>query len=216
VCRENGSGEARELGADEREVVLKALSGVARMSRRNNRGWDGRFGRGRIVQMLAGSRSQEILNARLDQLSTYGILKDRGTGFINALMRSLADAGLVHTQAGEYPLLTLTPLGDRVMRGETACQLIWPDPEAGRKEPVLKDHGFDEVLFSMLRDLRARIAKREGVPPYVVFGNKTLEGLARFRPRTVEDALQVPGIGVAKAQRYLPQFLKLIADCAGR
>jgi len=215
VCREDGGGEARELTPEEAVVVLKALSGVARMSRRTAGGWEGRFGRGRIVQMLAGSRSQEILAAGLDRLSTYGVLKDRGTGFLNALLRSLAEAGLVHTQAvGEFPLLTLTPLGDRVMRGETVCQLVWPDADSGRKEAALKDHGFDEVLYSMLRDLRTKVAKREHVPSYVVFSNKTLEGLVRFRPSTVEDALLVPGVGAAKAQRYLPQFLKLIADCA--
>ena len=58
----------------------------------------------------------------------------------------------------------------------------------------------------------SKIRGRERVPPYVVFGNKTLEGLVRYRPRTVEDAMQVPGVGMAKAQRYLPQFLRLIAD----
>ena len=211
ACREDG-GVSRDLTEDERLIVLKALSGVARMSRRARDGWEGRFGRGRIVQMLAGSRSQEILAAGLDQLSTYGILKDRGTGFINALMRSLADAGLVRTEVGEFPLLTLTPLGDRVMRGETTCQIVWPDADPNRKEITLRDHGFDEILFSRLRDLRTRISKRESVPPYVVFGNKTLEALVRYRPRTVEDAMQVPGVGMAKAQRYLPQFLRLIAD----
>ncbi len=211
MCREDGGGTARDLTAEEKTVVLKALSGVARMSRRTADGWEGRFGRGRIVQMLAGSRSQEVLTAGHDRLSTYGILKDRGTGFLNALMRSLGDAGLVRTETGEYPLLTLTPLGDRVMRGETTCQIVWPEADsASRKEIALKDHGFDEVLFSRLRDLRTKIAKRESVPPYVVFGNKTLEALVRYRPRTVDDAMQVPGIGAAKAQRYLPQFLKLI------
>ncbi|MCF7733983.1 MAG: ATP-dependent DNA helicase [Akkermansiaceae bacterium] len=216
VCREDGGGESRELTEKETLIVLKALSGVARMSRRTAHGWDGRFGRGRIVQMLAGSRSQEVLAAGLDRLKTYGALKDHGTGFLNALMRSLADARLVHTQPGEFPLLTLTPLGDHVMRGEATCQLVWPDANAARKEVALKDHGFDEVLYSMLRDLRTKIAKREHVPPYVVSNNKTLEALARFRPRTVEDALRVPGVGSAKAQRYLPQFLKLITECTAR
>ena len=169
-----------------------------------------RFGRGRIVQMLAGSKSQEIISAGLDQLTTYGILQDKGAGYLNSLMRSLADAGLVVTVTGEFPLMTLTPLGDKVMRGEATFQLVWPDPEAGRKEVALKDHGFDGQLYSMLRDLREKIAKREDVPSYVIFGNKTLEALARYQPVNAEEALHVPGIGAAKVQRYAKPFLDAI------
>lgn len=210
VCREDGSGDSRPPTAEEEVIVRKALSGVARMSRRTKDGWEARFGRGRIVQMLAGSKSQEIASAGLDQLTTYGILKDKGAGYLNGLMRSLSDAGLVQTITGEYPLLTLTPLGDKVMRGESPFQLVWPDPGAGKKEVGLKDHGHDGQLYSMLRDLRGKIAKRESVPPYVVFSNKTLEALARYQPVNDEEALHVPGIGAAKLQRYAEPFLEAI------
>ncbi len=125
-------------------------------------------------------------------------------------MRSLADAGLVVTIPGEYPLLTLTPLGDKIMRGEGTYQLVWPDPEAGRKEVSLKDHGFDGQLYSMLRDIRERLAKRDDVPSYVIFGNKTLEALARYQPLNTEEALHIPGIGAAKVQRYAGPFLEAI------
>ena len=210
VCREDGAGDSRPPTTEEEVIVKKALSGVARMSRRTKDGWEARFGRGRIVQMLAGSKSQEIASAGLDQLTTYGILKDKGAGYLNGLMRSLSDAGLVQTITGEYPLLTLTPLGDKVMRGESPFQLVWPDPGAGKKEVGLKDHGHDGQLYSMLRDLRAKMAKRESVPPYVVFSNKTLEALARYQPINDEEALHVPGIGAAKVQRYAEPFLEAI------
>ncbi len=210
VCRDEGSGETRSPNAEEEIIVKKVLSGVARMSRRAANGWEARFGRGRIVQMLAGSKSQEIISARLDQLSTYGILKDKGAGYLNSLMRSLADAGLVVTVTGEFPLLTLTTLGDKVMRGEAKFQLVWPDPEAGRKDAGLKDHGFDGQLYSMLRDIREKIAKREDVPSYTIFPNKTLEALARYQPATPAEALLVPGIGAAKVQRYAKPFLEAI------
>jgi ATP-dependent DNA helicase RecQ len=210
VCRDEGLGEHRPPTAEEITIVRKALSGVARMSRRTANGWEPKFGRGRIVQMLAGSKSQEIISARLDQLTTYGILRDKGAGYLNSLMRSLADAGLVVTVTGEFPLMTLTPLGDKVMRGEAKFQLVWPDPGAGRKEIALKDHGFDGQLYSMLRDIREKIARREDVPSYVVFGNKTLEALARYQPVNEEEALHVPGIGAAKVQRYAKPFLDAI------
>lgn len=210
VCREQGSGDTRPPTPEEAEIVRKALAGVARMSRRGSDGWVARFGRGRIVQMLAGSKSQEVIAAGLDRLSTYGILSDKAAGYLNSLMRSLGDAGLVQTVTGEYPLLTLTPLGDKVMRGESSYQLVWPDTAAGRKEVALKDHGYDARLYSLLRDLRNQIAKRQQVPHYVVFNNKTLEALARYQPVTAEEALHVPGIGVAKLQSYGEPFLESI------
>jgi ATP-dependent DNA helicase RecQ len=213
ICREDGSGEARPPNAEEAVTVRKALSGVARMSRRSSDGsWEPRFGRGRIVQMLAGSKSQEIISTGLDRLSTYGILSDKGAGYLNRLMRALADAGLIHTIAGEYPLVTLTPLGDRVMRGDDAYQLVWPDTSEPRRQVELKDHGHDGRLYSLLRSLRLKISKREEVPPYVVFSNKTLEALSRYQPVTPDDAMRIPGIGEAKLQRYAAPFLEAIRD----
>lgn len=210
VCRDEGAGESRAPTTEEDLIVKKALSGVARMSRRTTTGWEGKFGRGRIVQMLAGSKSQEILSARLDKLTTYGLLKDKGAGYLNALMRSLAEAGLVQTVPGEFPLLTLTPLGDRVMRGNVSYQLVWPDTDGAGKESALQDHGHDPQLYSMLRDHRARLAKNENVPPYVIFNNKTLESLARYQPVNTTEALHIPGIGEAKIQRYAEPFLEII------
>ncbi len=210
ICREGASGDLRAPDAEEALIVKKALSGVARMSRRTAAGWEPRFGRGRIVQMLAGSRSQEILSAGLDQLTTYGILADKGAGYLNGLMRSLSDAGLVQTITGDYPLMTLTPLGDKVMRGKASFQLVWPDTESGRKEVALKDHGHDGQLYSLLRELRAKMAKTEEVPAYVIFGNKTLEALARYQPVNPSEALNIPGIGEAKVQRYAGPFIEAI------
>ncbi|HEX5790046.1 MAG TPA: ATP-dependent DNA helicase RecQ, partial [Luteolibacter sp.] len=132
ICRDDDQAAERKPPTKAQAVIVqKALSGVARMSRRNGDTWQARYGRGRIVQMLAGSRSQEILSAGLDRLSTYGILRSHGAGFLNRLMRCLEEAGLVATDSsGDYPLFTLTPAGDRAMRGETNYELAWPDAKA--------------------------------------------------------------------------------------
>ena len=213
MCRESGGSEQRAPTPDEDLVVRKALSGVARMSRKTAEGWEGKFGRGKIVQMLCGSRSQEILAGDLDKLSTYGMLKNQGTGYVNALMRSLCDAGLLRVEAGEFPLLALTDRGESAMHGKAKYRLVWPAAQASvTPSHALPDQGFDPGLYSMLRDLRASLAKREDVPPYVIFSNKTLEALCRYRPVTVEEGLAVPGIGEAKAQRYLPAFLRVLEE----
>lgn len=188
--------------------MKKALAGVARMSRRIRSGWEGRFGKGKIIQMLSGSKSQEILASRLDQLTTYGILADRTTGYLNALFRSLAEEGLVITQTGDYPLMTLSDRGEAVMKGEEEYELRWPDEVA--KPAGLEEKDFDPQLFTMLKDLRFKIAKKDGVPQYIVFSNKVLENLTKYVPASVEEALAIPGIGEGKAQSYLPPFLEMI------
>ena len=211
VCRDQGPGERKSPGADQALIVRKALSGVARMSQRTDQGWQGRYGRGRIVQMLAGSKSQEILSARLDQLSTHGLLKNQGAGFLNRLMRSLAEAGLVKTETeGDYPLLTLTERGEKAMRGDLDYELLWPDPPKPESNIELKDEGFHPQLYNLMRELRTKLAKQHQLPPYVIFSNKTLEDLTRYRPTDDKSALQVPGIGETKLQRYGGPFLETI------
>ena len=208
VCRERSAGDFRKPTAEEKLVIQKALAGVARMSQRNSSGWEGRYGRGRIIQMLSGSKSQDILNNRLDQLTTYGILSDKTTGYLNALFRSMAEESLVITQAGEYPLMTLSERGEAVMKGEVEFELRWPDEVA--KPQGLEERDFDPQLFSMLKDLRFKISKRAGVPPYVVFSNKILESLTKYMPTSTEQALEISGIGEGKAGSYLPAFLEMI------
>lgn len=214
VCRGEENSERRAPSDDEDLIVRKFLSGVARMSRRTATGWEGIFGRGRIVQMLLGSKSQEVLRVRLHELKTYGILKKQGTAYLNALARSLNNGGLIVTQMGEYPLVTLTPRGEQVMMGKTSYSLEWPSNDGGSKTSAdgvdLKDLGFDGQLYDRLKEVRTRLAKAAQVPAYVIFSNDTLEHLARLRPKTMDSGLLVKGVGEAKAEKYLEPFLKVI------
>ena len=214
VCRGEENSERRAPSDEENLIVRKFLSGVARMSRRTSTGWEGIFGRGRIVQMLLGSKSQEVLRVRLHELKTYGILKKQGTAYLNALARSLNSGGLIVTQMGEYPLVTLTPRGEQVMMGKTSYSLEWPSNDGGSKTSAegvdLQDLGFDGQLYDRLKDVRTRLAKAAQVPAYVIFPNNTLEHLARLRPKTMDAGLLVKGIGEAKAEKYLEPFLKVI------
>ncbi|MGB0143178.1 MAG: RecQ family ATP-dependent DNA helicase [Akkermansiaceae bacterium] len=214
VCRGEESSERRAPTDGEDLVVRKFLSGVARMSRRTATGWEGIFGRGRIVQMLVGSKSQEILRAHLHELKTYGLLKKEGTAYLNALARSLNHGGLIVTQMGEYPLVTLTPRGEQVMMGKTSYALEWPSDGKGRKPDgvALEDLGFDVRLYDRLKSVRTRLAKAAQVPAYVIFSNETLEHLARLRPTTMDAGLLVKGIGEAKAEKYLEPFLRVIRE----
>ncbi len=219
VCRSDYGTDRREPTESEDLLVRKALSGVARMSRRTSKGWEGIFGRGRIVQMLTGSKSQEILRVRLHDLSTYGILKGQGTAYLNELFHALHSAGLLVTQTGEFPLVTLTEKGEQVMKGAGGYSLVWPE-QGSRKGKAGSGTGKedgkllprDAGLYAQLKGLRNGLAKQYRVPPYGVFTNKTLESLARLRPTSVEAAMTIKGVGSVKAERFLKPFLQLIRE----
>lgn len=205
---------------DDAEMLLvqKALSGIARMSKKEGGRWVGRFGKGKIVQMLVGGRSQEVVAARLDELSTHGILREMGTAYLNTLLRELERAGLTCTQRAEFPLYTLTPGGAAVMGGSREFSLRWPDPPGTARTPsdmLFAETPPDRELLDKLRALRTALAKKNGVPVYVVFGNKTLEQMAAVKPTTIEQAMLLNGVGPTKARKYLPDFLATIDDYAG-
>lgn len=164
--------------------------------------------------MLMGSKSREILKVRLDELSTYGLLSDMGTAYLNELFRSMHDGGLVFTQKGEYPLLSLTPLGEDVMLGKKPCRIVWPERHAAGISATkdsdgveMEEFGFDTHLYARLKEVRARLAKQEGVPQYLVFNNKTLEHFTRLRPKSLGAGMRIKGVGEVKAEKYLQAFI---------
>jgi ATP-dependent DNA helicase RecQ len=224
ICLET-AGPARAPSTDEALIVRKALSGVARMSGRGGEGWEPRFGRGRIVQTLVGSRSREIIQARLDQLSTYGLLQSEGVAYLNQLLRELQDAGMLVSSGGQYPMVTLTQLGDEVMKGRTDYELRWPQRTASgssakfaARKAKSKASGLEEMvpvdaaLFERLKKVRLDLSREHGnVPAYVIFPDETLRAFARLKPRSVEAGRKIRGVGEIKAQRYLPAFIQAIA-----
>jgi ATP-dependent DNA helicase RecQ len=201
--------------------VRKALSGVARMSARIDGEWQPRFGRGRIVQTLVGSRSQEIINAQLDRLSTYGLLKSEGVAYLNQLLRELQDTGMLVSSGGQYPMVTLTRRGEEVMKGRVDYQLRWPQrslsEKATARRPKTKEASLEEMLpvdaaiLERLRKLRLDLAREQGnVPAYIIFPDETLRAFARLKPASVEAGRKIRGVGEVKARRYLPAFIEAI------
>jgi ATP-dependent DNA helicase RecQ len=168
--------------------------------------------------MLTGSRSRDVLSARLDELSTYGALKEWGQAFVLTLFRELESAGYLRTSGGEYPMVTLTGAGVQMMKSGGSLRLNWPssvvspqrESVGGAGEVRLAEVGFDEGLYRKLRECRSAMAAREGVPAYVIFNNQTLEFLTRLRPQTMAEGLRVRGIGEGKAKRYLEPFLEIL------
>jgi ATP-dependent DNA helicase RecQ len=223
ICLET-AGPSRVPTADEALIVRKALSGVARMSMRGGE-WEPRFGRGRIVQTLVGSRSREIIQARLDQLSTYGLLKTDGVAYLNQLMRELQDAGMLLSSGGQYPMVTLTKLGEEVMKGRMDYELHWPQRAAASgfsekfspRKAKARASALDELVpvdaavYERLKKVRLDLARAHGnVPAYMIFPDETLRAFARLKPKSMEAGRKIRGVGEIKAQRYLLAFIEAI------
>ena len=167
--------------------------------------------------MLTGSRVSEMVSTRLDQLSTYGLLREEGTVYVTNLLASLEKAGLLVTRRTPYALLGLSTRGAQVMRGEETFRMAWPDRNAGRSRkenvPSLEDVAFDEDLFEELKVVRKQVAEDAGgKPPFLIFGNQVLEFFARIKPTTQEEAMKIGGVGKFKAENYLEPFLEAIRD----
>jgi ATP-dependent DNA helicase RecQ len=216
-CTRDRSKSVREPSDEERLTVRKLLSGVARMSHRTEKGFLPRFGRTRVIQVLLGSKAREVSDARLDRLSTYGLLKEKSANYLHELFRELEEAQLLYSTGGQYPTISLTPAGVEVMLDRSSLQIVWPaEPKTrklGKAIPQDSELPFDVGLFEELRKLRARLAAEEdGIPHYLIFSDETLKSFARIRPRSPEAARRIRGVGEMKMAKYVPAFLELIRN----
>ncbi len=208
--------EPLEVSAKEKTVLLqKALSGVARM--------DGRFGLGRITLALVGSRSKEVFDAQLDQLSTYGLLKEFGYDFTQELLRRLVAAGCIEVSGDEYPKAALTELGRQVMLAKTPLDIELPPVE--KRKPVARkaaavaaateaEAPYDVETFEALRQWRRDVAAKMGIPAYLIYPDATLKDLARQKPQSEAALLEVRGIGPAKARQFGAETLEIIREAS--
>lgn len=130
-CLAKTDSAARLPTEAETVAVQKALSCVAHVN--------ARFGRGRIAQCLVGSRSKEMLDARLDRLSTYGLLNEWGEDYVWGLLNALIRAGCLAVSSGQYPTLSLTELGGDIMRKKQKIPMVLPQLKSGR--PAVERRG---------------------------------------------------------------------------
>ncbi len=190
---------------DASEDARKALSCVYRVGQR--------FGIGHVIEVLRGAKTQRIFDLRHDQLSTYGIGRDQNQDHWSHLLRQLIHYGYLEQDIGNYSVLKLTEAARPLLRGETELTITKPRIKPGRKKrPERKIVGleYDQELFNQLRILRKQIADRDGVPPYVVFGDASLAEMAATLPTDKDAFLQINGVGQAKLQRYGSQFIEEI------
>ena len=189
-------------------VAQKILSCVVRC--------DQRYG-----AVLRGAETERIRRARHHELSTYGLLKAHTAREIRHWIEQLVGLDHLRVAEGQYPTLFLSESGVEVMKAERPVTLFASVKPAssGRKRKSLAELAAEEgappvdaALFEELRGLRRELALERGVPPYVIFNDRTLSLLASYKPRTPAEFLGVKGVGEKKAADLGPTFLAAIAD----
>jgi ATP-dependent DNA helicase RecQ len=196
-----------EIAVQEGALVIaqKILSSVVRQGQN--------FGGEYTAQVLTGSRDQRIIENGHDKLSTWGLLTEHGKRNVRDWIEQLAGQGFLH-RTGEYNVLEVTAEGRRVLKGEATPRLL-KAAEPKKKEAkvaVASWEGVDRGLFEELRQLRRTRAESRGLPPFMIFSDVTLRGLARIRPSNAANLLKVSGIGEKKAAEYGGEFLAAITD----
>ncbi|MEG4988187.1 DNA helicase RecQ [Microcoleus sp. BR0-C5] len=181
--------------------AMKFLSCVARCQEK--------FGMNHIIDVLRGSKNQKILQYQHNQLSTYGIGKDRSADEWKKLSRSLLNQGFLEERTDGFPILKLNEKSWEIMKRQRLVEIaIEPQREVQGKVRSLAVEV--EALFSILRTLRKQIADEQFVPPYVVFADKSLRDMAEKRPQNLREFEDVYGVGSNKRDKYGKVFLEAI------
>ncbi|MEV4736397.1 MULTISPECIES: DNA helicase RecQ [unclassified Microbacterium] len=191
----------------------KLLSTIVRLKRERNQA----FGAGHLIDILRGASTERIRQQRHDELATYGIGADLSDQDWRSVVRQLLACGILAAQ-GEYGTLTPGAEAPGVLKGETAVPLrkdtIGRPASSSRARKASAADALDagdRGLFEALRSWRAGVAREQGKPAYVVFGDATLRALAEHRPTSLADLEGITGIGEKKREAYGEDVLAVIA-----
>ena len=167
-----------------------------------------------VIDVLLGKETSQILSYQHEDLEVFGSGQGEDERTWNAVIRQALIAGYIGKDIENYGLLKVTKAGHAFLKNPVSFKIV-------------KDVNFDEVeeevpmkggascavdpeLYSILKDLRKKIAKRLELPPYVIFQDPSLEAMATTYPITIEELQNIPGVGAGKAKRYGEEFVKVI------
>ncbi|GAA0108417.1 MULTISPECIES: DNA helicase RecQ [Clostridium] len=174
----------------------KVLSCIYRMKKS--------FGVAMVVDVLRGSKNSKVINAKFNELSTYGIMKDYSSDELKVFINTLISHGYIDYVEGTYPVIKLNNRSVKVLKGDEKVQF---------KEVKIKSTSNDNnTLFEILRELRFNIANEEGVPPYIIFGDNTLREMSTKYPLNLEELMNISGVGEVKLNKYGEIFINTIKD----
>ncbi|MEX0914717.1 MAG: RQC domain-containing protein, partial [Wenzhouxiangellaceae bacterium] len=201
---------------DATEPARMALSCVYRTGQR--------FGAGHLVDVLRGKDSERISSLGHARLSTFGIGAEQPASFWHSLIRQLLAAGMLAADPAGHGGLRLDPSARDLLRGNDTFRMR-QDParkpagerRAGKKttDKTIELSPSQQQGFDSLRALRLELARAEGVPPYVIFHDATLQAMLAEKPDSLDALAGVQGVGRHKLEKYGQVFLERLRELDG-
>ena len=195
-------------------IALKALSAIVRT--------EGRVGFTMLIDILRGAAKQDLIARGYHQIKTYGAGRDLSYPEWNSYLSQLIQLGLIDIAYNENNHLKVTPYGASVLRDRTPVTLAkYKEPERrgpsrkGREAVVEPELKPAERLLAELKEVRLKLARKEQVPPYIVFSDKTLLEMVRVEPTDMDAFSRVEGVGEKKTVRYWKPFVTAIRKFKG-
>lgn len=168
-----------------------------------------------VSNVLSGNLDSSIKTYKHHKLEIFGTGSEKDVRFWNSVIRQALVAGLVLKDIENYGLLKLSPQGHQYLENPYPISLCEDNQYSDEDEDEMSMQGgktsaVDLELFSIMKDLRKKIAKQKNLPPFVIFQDSSLEDMAIQYPITMEELQNIVGVGAGKAQRYGKEFLDLI------
>jgi len=183
-----------------------AISGVIRAEEK--------IGQGLLIDLLRGSFKQEVKAAGLDGLKTFGVGRDVPLRHWQFYLNQMINQGVLSVDFSDSSYLKTTPLSTKILKDEYQLELAdYVDLSKVKveKKPKLKalEEDYNEELFQQLRSWRSKLASEKGVPPYIIFGDRTLKAIASHLPKNNMELLNIDGIGKKKLEQYGMEVLEM-------
>jgi ATP-dependent DNA helicase RecQ len=169
-----------------------------------------RYGASTIIDVLAGSKKESIINAGLDEQSTYGIMSKTKKAAISELITKLIDEEYIHQTEGKYPILEVTQKSYPILKGQKNLTMRLAVKEDLHRE--IQQAEIDRSLFDKLKERRKYLADKASVPPYVIFSDASLRDMCAKLPTNENDFLRISGVGIKKQEKYAKEFIPIIKE----
>ncbi|MBP5641618.1 MAG: DNA helicase RecQ, partial [Paludibacteraceae bacterium] len=175
-----------------------------------------RFKAEHIVDIMKGNATAAVNSYKHNELDNFGAAEDEEESTLHAIIRQAMLSGYLTKDIESYGDLKITPEGKKFMKRpgkfEVPIEVHEDDDEDSLDTGVATCAAADDVLFSILKDIRKRLSKKMDVPPFVIFQDPSLEAMATTYPITLEELQNIPGVGAGKAKRYGEEFIRVIKE----
>ena len=166
-----------------------------------------------VINFVKGRATDDIVSHKHDELDEFGSGEDEDDKIWNPVIRQALIAGYIKKDVENYGLLKITAAGKRFMKHPTSFMIVEDKEFKDEDEEDSHDGAagaLDPELYSILKDLRKKMAKKLQIPPYVIFQDVSLEQMATMYPVSLQELQNIQGVGAGKAKRYGQEFCDII------